>query len=140
MYITLLHKESQNVKVALVPYWTHPRSNAQVNQGWPIGPAILNYRSRDQPHKRILLLEREQIVLGDSQVYREIVRLAPKFPDLAKIDEIWFANTSILASEGWACFTLMDGRGLVELLSFENGILKMRRNDRPHLGPPRREF
>jgi len=90
--------------------------------------------------RRILLLEREQIGLGDSQVYCEVVKLAPKFPDIAKIDEIWLANTSILASEGWAYFTLMDGRGLVELLSFENGVLKTRRDDRPYLGPPRREF
>lgn len=90
--------------------------------------------------KRILLLERDQIGLGDSQVYREVVKLAPKFPDLARIDEIWLANTSILASEGWAYFTLIDGRGLVELLSFENGVLKTRRDDRPYLGPPRREF
>ncbi len=90
--------------------------------------------------KRILLLECEQIVLSDRQVYREVVRLAPKFPDLAKIDEIWFANTSNLASEGWAYFTLMDGRGRVEWLSFENGVLKTRRDDRPHLEPPWREF
>ncbi len=68
------------------------------------------------------------------------MKLATKFPDLAKIDEIWFANTAILASEGWACFTLMDGRGLVELPRFENGALKDRRDDRPYLGPPRREF
>ncbi len=90
--------------------------------------------------KRLLLLERDQIALGDSQIYREVARLAPRFPDLAKIDEIWIANTSILGSEAWACFTLMDGRGLVELLIFENGVLKTRRNDRPLLGPPRREF
>lgn len=90
--------------------------------------------------RRILLLEREQIGLGDGQVYSEIVKLAPQFPDLARIDEIWFANTSILASERWVYFTLMDGRGLVELLSFENRVLKTRRDDRPHLGPPRREF
>jgi len=90
--------------------------------------------------KRILLLEREQIGLGDNQVYGEVVKLAPKFPDLAKIDELWLANTSILASEGWAYFTLMDGRGLVELLSFENGVLKTRRDDRQYHGPPRREF
>jgi hypothetical protein len=90
--------------------------------------------------KRILLLERDQIGLGDSQVYQEVVELAPKFPDLAKIDEIWLANTSILTSEGWAYFNLIDARGLVERLSFENGVLKTRRDDRPHLGPPRREF
>jgi len=67
-------------------------------------------------------------------------KLAPKFPDLAKIDELWVANTSSLASEGCAFFTFMDGRGLVELLSFENGVLKNRRDDRQDLGPPRREF
>jgi hypothetical protein len=90
--------------------------------------------------KRILLLERDQPGLGHSEIYREVVRLAPQFPDLAKIDEIWLANTSILASEGWAWFELMDGRGLVELLSFDNGVLKTRRNDRPLLGPPIRQF
>src|SRR6266487_41162 len=60
--------------------------------------------------KRILLLERDQIGLGDGQVYREVVKLAPQFPDLARVDEIWIANTSILASEGWVYFTLLDGR------------------------------
>jgi hypothetical protein len=90
--------------------------------------------------KRILLLERDHVSLGDGEVYMEIVKLAPRFPDLARIDEIWFANTSILAPEGWVYFTLMDGRGLVALLTFENAILRTRRNDRPHLGPPWREF
>jgi hypothetical protein len=90
--------------------------------------------------KRILLLERDQRVLGDSQVYGELVRLAPQFADLAKVDEIWHANTFILASEGGAYFTLMDGRGPVESLSFEHGALTMRRDDRPLLGPARREF
>jgi hypothetical protein len=90
--------------------------------------------------KRILLLERDQIALGDSEIYRQIVKLAPAFLDLARVDEIWIANTSILASEHWASLTLMDGRGLVELLIFENAALKSRRDDRPHLGPPHREF
>ena len=49
--------------------------------------------------KRILLLERDQIGLGDSEIYRQIVNPAPAFPDLAKINEIWIANTSILAPE-----------------------------------------
>jgi hypothetical protein len=90
--------------------------------------------------KRILLLERDQIALGDNEIYRQIVKLASAFPDLARIDEIWIANTAILASEHWASFTLMDGRGRVELLIFENAALKSRRDDRPHLGPPHREF
>jgi len=84
-----------------------------------------------QAEKRILLLERDQIALGDGQVYREIVKLAPLFPDLARIDDVWLANTAILATEGWVYFTLMDGRGLVEMLAFENAVLKRRRDDRP---------
>ncbi len=91
-------------------------------------------------NKRILMLERDKIALGDSRIYREVVALAPKFPNLSFVDEIWMAHTAILASEGWAYFTLMDGRGLVELLTFENGALKQRRDDRPDLGPPWREF
>jgi len=90
--------------------------------------------------KRLLLLERDQIALGDSQIYAQIVKIAPPFPDLACIDEIWMANTAILSSEQWASFSLMDGRGLVELLIFENGALKSRRDDRLHLGPQHREF
>src|SRR5258708_20389560 len=90
--------------------------------------------------KRVLLLECEQMALTESAVYREVVKLAPRFPDIAKINEIWFANTSILASEGWAYFELRDGRGLVELLTFQNGVLQQRRDDRLHLGPPKREF
>jgi hypothetical protein len=90
--------------------------------------------------KRILLLERDQIALGDNEIYRQIVKLGSAFPDLARINEIWIANTSILASEHWASFTLIDGRGLVELLIFENAALKSRRDDRPQLGPPHREF
>jgi len=41
--------------------------------------------------KRILLLERDQIGLGDNEIYRQIVKLGPAFPDLAHIDEIWIA-------------------------------------------------
>jgi hypothetical protein len=70
----------------------------------------------------------------------QFVKLAPAFPDLARIDEIWIANTSILSSEHWTSFSLMDVRGLVELLIFENGSLKSRRDDRPLLGSPHREF
>jgi hypothetical protein len=90
--------------------------------------------------KRLLLLERDQIAFSDSQIYAQIVKIGPSFPDLARIDEIWMANTAILSSERWASFSLMDGRGLVELLIFENGALKSRRDDRLHLVPPHREF
>ena len=59
-----------------------------------------------------MLLERDQIALGDNEIYTQFVKLAPAFLDLARIDEIWIANTSILASEHWTSFSLMDGRGL----------------------------
>ena len=51
------------------------------------------------------------MAFGDGQVYHELAKLAPVFADFARIDEIWIVNTSILASERWAYFTLMDGRG-----------------------------
>jgi hypothetical protein len=86
----------------------------------------------------VLLFERDQIGLGDSQIYEEVARLARSFPDLVRIDEIWFVNTAIYESEGWAYFALIDGRGLVELLRFQNGILQHRRDDRAELGPAKR--
>lgn len=90
--------------------------------------------------KRILLLEKEQVPFSEFQIYEEIVRLAPSFPDLGDIQELWFVNTSILPTEGWASFSLLDGRGLVELLTFEGGVLTARRDDRPELGPAWRQF
>jgi hypothetical protein len=90
--------------------------------------------------RRILMLETDQISLGHSQIYLEIVKLAPNFPALANVDEIWFAGTSGLSSEQFVWFTLMDRRGLVELLTFRHGVMKSRRDDRPHIGPARREF
>jgi len=92
---------------------------------------------RTTADKRILLLERDHVVHSEGQVYGEIVRLAPIYPELARVDEIWFADT---ACAGWTWFRLIDGRGLVEQLTFEGVILRERRDDRPDLGPPRREF
>jgi hypothetical protein len=85
--------------------------------------------------KRVLLFERDQMAPGDNQIYEEVVKLAPAFPDLARIDEIWFVNSSIYQSEGWAYFALIDGRGLVELMRFQNGVLQHRRDDRAERGP-----
>jgi hypothetical protein len=90
--------------------------------------------------KRILLLEKEQVPFSVLQIYAEIVRLASSFPDLAAIHELWFVDTSCWATEGWAWFSLLDGRGLVELLTFEHGALNARRDDRAELGPAWRQF
>jgi hypothetical protein len=90
--------------------------------------------------KRILLLEKEQVPFSDQQIYREIVRLAPSFLGLSDVHELWFVNTSSFATEGWISFSLLDGRGLVEMLTFEHGVLTARRDDREQLGPPWRQF
>jgi hypothetical protein len=37
---------------------------------------------------RILLLERDQIALGDHEIYRQIVKLSGAFPDLARVDDL----------------------------------------------------
>jgi hypothetical protein len=70
---------------------------------------------------------------ADLQIYKEVAKHQATFHDLRRIDEIWVANTSIYESEKWVSFALIDGRGLVELLIFENGALKQRRDDRPKL-------
>ncbi len=93
-----------------------------------------------QADKRILLFERDQMAPGDNQIYDEVVELAPAFPDLEKIDEIWFVNTSIYQTEGWAYFALIDGRGVVERIGFQYGILQNRRDHRSELGPAKRGF
>jgi hypothetical protein len=95
---------------------------------------------KTQADKRILLFERDQMAPGDNQIYDEVVKLAPAFPDLEKIDEIWFVNTSIYQTEGWAYFALIDGRGVVERIGFQNGILQSRRDHRSELGPGKRGF
>jgi hypothetical protein len=87
--------------------------------------------------RRILLVEREQIGLGDMQIIREIESQAPKFPDLKDVHGVWIVETSIQASDGWTYFRRFDGRGLVETMDFERGVLRRRRNDDGSLGPPR---
>jgi len=95
--------------------------------------------ARTAAEKRILLLERDQSCFSELAIYGHIVNASPSFPALAAIHEIWFANTSN-QSEGWVYFSLFDGRGRIEFLNFENGLLQSRRDDRGLLGPPRRQF
>ena len=85
--------------------------------------------------RHILLLERQHISIGDNQILQELETLAPSFPELTKVDETWLVDTSILQSDGWTYFSRL-GRGPVELLRFENGILKHRRDDRYGINSP----
>ena len=77
--------------------------------------------------KRVLLIEREHTSLGDTQIMQEIGQLAPGFPMLKDVDEIWIVETSIWASENHVYFRRFDGLTIVETMVFENGMLKMRR-------------
>jgi hypothetical protein len=77
--------------------------------------------------KRVLLIEREHISLGDTQIMQEIGKLEPGFPILKDVDEIWIVETSIWASEDHVYFRRFDGLAIVETMVFENGMLKMRR-------------
>jgi hypothetical protein len=81
-------------------------------------------------HKRILLFERDQIFPSDLSIYAEVTKRSGSFPDVRKIDEIWFANTAVYETEKWISFELIDDRGLVEMLTFENDVLKTKRDDR----------
>jgi hypothetical protein len=84
-------------------------------------------------NRRILLLERDQIFPSFLEIYAEIEKREAGFADLKQVDTIWFANTAGLETSQFVMFSLIDQRGLVELLSFHNDVLTLRRNDRPLL-------
>lgn len=77
-------------------------------------------------HKRVLLIEREHISLGDTQIMRDIARLAPNFPQLKDVHEIWIVETAIWASENCVYFRYFNGPTSIETIVFENGVLKQR--------------
>jgi hypothetical protein len=78
--------------------------------------------------KRVLLMEREHISLADTQIIQEIEKLAPTFPSLKDVHEIWIVETSIWSSEDHVYFRHFDGPTLIETLVFEKGLLKQRRD------------
>jgi hypothetical protein len=76
--------------------------------------------------KRVLLVERQHISLGDTRILTEIERQAPKFPQLKDIDEVCIVDTSIWESENWVYFRRFDERGIIETMAFKNGELERR--------------
>lgn len=73
--------------------------------------------------KRILLLERNEFTLPETSILREIERLRPSFPDLSKIEEIWFAETVFF--EAWGSVEFHDGTNR-RVLAFDKGKLIIR--------------
>jgi hypothetical protein len=75
---------------------------------------------------RILLLERDQFPLDERRIYDEIEKQRSIFPELTNVDEIWFAETVFLKSEGIVEFNRYENGELVQSLSFANGQLHLR--------------
>jgi hypothetical protein len=73
--------------------------------------------------KRILLLERDQFTLKELSIYDEIEVRRTMFPDLAKVHEVWFAETVFYESDKYVGFELYDSRILVQTLGFLDGRL-----------------
>ncbi len=73
--------------------------------------------------KRILLLERDQFPLSELDIYDEVEKRRVMFPDLAKVDEVWFAETVFYTTDNYVRFTLYDSRELRQSLGFLNGQL-----------------
>lgn len=82
-----------------------------------------------QADVHILLLQREHISMSDTGLRNELEKLTLSYPDIAKVEEIWYANTSIFETEGW-CYFLGIGGGPTGIMRFQNGVLKHRRDDR----------
>jgi hypothetical protein len=81
---------------------------------------------RTDADKRILLLERDQFTLNEQSIYDEIEQHRAMFPDLAKVDEIWFAETVFyerFGAQKCVFFNLYNSQSQVKALGFWNGRL-----------------
>ena len=84
--------------------------------------------------RRILLLERDQIPPAPQLIYDELAKSHSTNLDLAKIHEIWVVNTAFYQTHEFLSFELIDSRGSVESLTFRNGVLIQRLDNRPVSG------
>ena len=79
---------------------------------------------RTQADVHILLLQREHISMSDTELRNgALEELTLSYPDIANVEEIWYANTSIFETEGW-CYFLRIGDGPTEIMRFQNGVLQ----------------
>jgi hypothetical protein len=81
---------------------------------------------RTDVDERILLLERDQLPLNEQSIYDEIAQRRAMFPDLAKVHEIWFADTVFyerFGAQKCVFFNLYNGQSQVKTLGFSEGQL-----------------
>jgi hypothetical protein len=73
--------------------------------------------------QRVLLFEREQMLLNELKILREVDARRSAFPDLAKVDQIWFAETIFYEKDKCAEFHLYESDKKVDSLTFLRGRL-----------------
>ncbi len=76
--------------------------------------------------KRILLLERQHMILFPKRILGEIEKQQAAFPDLAKIDEVWIVETIFYGTDfggTYLRFELYKGEDVVRSFDFEGGKL-----------------
>jgi hypothetical protein len=79
--------------------------------------------------KRILLLERQHMILVPSSILSEIERWRPSFPALTCVDEIWFLETIFYGTAlggTYLRFERFDNGKVVQSFDFESGKLTSR--------------
>jgi hypothetical protein len=73
--------------------------------------------------KHILLFERDQFTLSELSIYDKIEERRAMFSDLAKVHEVWFAETVFYETDKYVRFELYDSGVLVQTLGFLDGRL-----------------
>ena len=118
------------VEVIIVPGYPGAfliRRYGQENLGQVVEKALqkkLPKLVNTEADKRILLLERDQWKLMELSIYDEIEKRRVVFPDLAKVHEVWFAETVFYQTAKYVYFQLYDSQAaLVQTLGFGEGRL-----------------
>lgn len=78
---------------------------------------------KTEANRRILLLEREQMLLDHSKIIEEIENCRTMFPQLSEVDELWFAETVFYETQDCVFFHLYEDGQPVQSLGFFNGKL-----------------
>jgi hypothetical protein len=73
--------------------------------------------------KRILLLERQHMLLRPESIYNEIEKRKSIFAQLANVHEIWMTETIFYESDDYLRFELYENGALVQSLDFKDGQL-----------------
>lgn len=81
--------------------------------------------ARTDADTRLLILEREQPWVLPKQICAEVERLRPLVPDLARVDEIWIADTASFSTEkNYLCFSKREGEATEESFTFYHDKLQ----------------